>query len=214
MNVILLGPPGAGKGTQAKRLTTEFKIPQISTGDILRQAVRDGTELGMKAKPLMDAGQLVPDDLVVGIVKDRLKKADCAQGFVLDGFPRTIPQAEALEKGLSELGKKPDAVLSFDVPESKLVERISGRRSCPACGSVFHVYQSPPSRSGYCDKCGAGLMQREDDREDKVKERLRVYAEQTAPLQAYYEKRGLLRRIDGVGTPEGIFTDVKKALGK
>jgi len=214
MNLILLGPPGAGKGTQAKLMSTELGIPQISTGDILRQAAREGTELGLKAKPLMDAGKLVPDALVVGIVQERLKAPDCAKGFILDGFPRTIPQAEALDAAIGQLGKKLDAVLSFDVSEDKLVERLSGRRSCPQCGSVYHVYQNPPQRAGFCDKDSVGLIQRDDDKEDKVKERLRVYAEQTRPLQAYYEKHGLLRRIEGVGTPQGIFADIKRVLGK
>jgi adenylate kinase len=213
MNVIFFGPPGAGKGTQAKLLHSEFGLPQISTGDILRQAVRDGTELGLQVRPLMDAGKLVPDELVVGIVRERLKNPDCGKGFVLDGFPRTIPQAESLEKALSQT-QRIDAVLSFEVPDEKLVERLSGRRSCPTCGSVYHVYQNPPLRAGFCDKESTGLIQREDDREDKVKERLRVYSEQTSPLKAYYEKRGLLRRIEGVGTPQGIFADVKKALGR
>jgi adenylate kinase len=214
MNLILLGPPGAGKGTQAKLMTTEFGIPQISTGDILRQATRDGTELGKQAKPLMDAGKLVPDELVVGIVQERLKAPDCAKGFILDGFPRTIPQAEALDKALSQLGKKLDAVLSFDVSEDKLIERLSGRRSCPTCGSVYHVYQNPPLRAGFCDKDSTGLIQRDDDREENVKERLREYAQKTRPLWSFYEKQGILRRIEGVGTPQGIFADLKVALGK
>jgi adenylate kinase len=214
MNVIFLGPPGAGKGTQAKKLFGDFQIPQVSTGDILREAVRKGTELGKKAKPLMDSGNLVPDDLVVGIVEERLAAKDCANGFILDGFPRTIPQAEALDKGLQRLGKKLDGVISLSVPEAKIIERISGRRSCPEDGSVFHVYQNPPKRAGYCDKCNAGLIQRDDDKEDKVKERLAVYARQTEPLKAFYSKKGLLKDVNGVGTPEGIYAEIKKALGK
>ena len=212
MNVILLGPPGAGKGTQAKKIHAEHGIPQVSTGDILREATRRGTPLGSQAKPLMDAGQLVPDALVLGIVEERLAAEDCRNGFILDGFPRTIPQAEALDAALHRLGKKVDVVIALDVPESKLVERISGRRSCPSCGSTFHVYQNPPLQAGYCDKCHNGLVQREDDKEDRVKERLAVYGRQTAPLQAYYENRNELELINGVGTPEGIYVEVKKAV--
>ena len=213
MNLILLGPPGAGKGTQAKMLYAEFKIPQISTGDILREAARNGTELGKQAKPLMDAGKLVPDELVVGIVQERLKAPDCANGFILDGFPRTIPQAEALDQALAKLAKKIVGVISLEVPETKLVERISGRRSCANDGSVYHVYQNPPKRAGFCDRCNTGLIQREDDREDKVKERLAAFARQTAPLKELYAKRSLLKTVDGVGTPEGIYAEIRKGLG-
>ena len=213
MNLGFLGPPGAGKGTQAKRLLDEFGIPQISTGDILRDAVRRGTELGKKAGPLMAAGKLVPDDVVVGLAIDRLRQSDCGRGFVLDGFPRTIPQAEALDAALRREGKKLDGVISLQVPEETLVERISGRRSCPKDGSAYHVYQKPPRRAGRCDLCGSELIQREDDKPDKVRERLAVYAAQTAPLEAYYAKQGLLRRISGVGSPEGIYADIKKSLG-
>ncbi|HEY1126695.1 MAG TPA: adenylate kinase, partial [Actinomycetota bacterium] len=166
MNLILLGPPGAGKGTQAKRLVDRFGVPQISTGDILRQAVKDGTELGKKAGPLMAEGKLVPDALVLDIVKERLLQPDAAKGFILDGFPRTIPQAERLEQALATHGKRLDAVISLEVPIDTLVERISGRRSCPKDGSVYHVVQNPPRRDGYCDLCGTGLVQREDDRAD------------------------------------------------
>lgn len=214
MNLILLGPPNAGKGTQSKKLFADFHIPQISTGDILRQAVRDGTPLGKQAGPLMDAGQLVPDALVIGIVGERLKASDCAQGFVLDGFPRTIPQAEALDQALEQLGKKIDAVVSLEVPREKLVERGSGRRSCPKDGSVYHVYQNPPKRAGYCDRCGTGLIQRPDDTEEKIRERLDIYDRQTAPLKDYYAKMGLLKTVDGVGSPEGIYAEIKAAAGK
>lgn len=213
MNVILLGPPGAGKGTQAKRLFADVGIPQISTGDILREAARQRTELGKLAAPLMQAGQLVPDDLVIKIVEERLRQPDVARGFVLDGFPRTIQQAEALEAVLAKSGKKVDAVISLEVPESTLIDRISGRRSCAKDGTVYHVAQNPPKRAGYCDKCNSLLIQRDDDREDKVRERLAVYARQTAPLKAFYAQRGLLHSIDGVGTPEGIHLEIKKALG-
>jgi len=214
MNLGFLGPPGAGKGTQAKRLLDEFGIPQISTGDILRDAVRRGTELGKKAGPLMAAGKLVPDDVVVGLAIDRLRQSDCGRGFVLDGFPRTIPQAEALDAALRSAGKKLDGVISLQVPEETLVERISGRRCCPKDGSAYHVYQKPPRRTGQCDLCGSELLQREDDKPDKVRERLAVYAAQTAPLEAYYARQGLLRRVSGVGSPEGIYAEIKKTLGR
>ena len=214
MNLILFGPPFVGKGTQAKNLYAEFKTPQISTGDILRQAVREGTELGKMAGPLMAAGAYVPDDIVIGIVEDRLKEPDCANGFVLDGFPRTPPQAEALERMLARLGKKLDAVVSLKVPHEKLIERGSGRRSCPACGSVYHVYQNPPKRAGFCDKDGTGLVQRDDDKADVIEKRLKKYDAETAALEPFYAQRGLLKTIDGVGSPEGVYADIKKALGK
>jgi adenylate kinase len=214
MNLILLGPPNAGKGTQAKKLYADFKIPQISTGDILRKAVREGTELGKLAGPLMASGAYVPDEIVIGIVEERLKEPDCAQGFVLDGFPRTIPQAEALERMLERLGKNLDGVVSLEVPHEKLIERGSGRRSCPTCGAVYHVYQSPPKRAGFCDKDGTGLVQREDDTAEVIEKRLRKYDAETAPLKEFYAKRGLLKSLDGVGSPEGIYEELKKALGK
>ncbi len=214
MNLILFGPPFVGKGTQAKNLYAEFKLPQISTGDILRKAVREGTELGKLAGPLMAAGSYVPDEIVIGIVEERLKEPDCANGFVLDGFPRTPPQAEALERMLARLGKKLDAVVSLKVPHEKLIERGSGRRSCPTCGSVYHVYQNPPKRAGYCDKDGTGLVQRDDDKADVIEKRLKKYDAETAALEPFYAQRGLLKVIDGVGSPEGVYADIKKALGK
>jgi adenylate kinase len=214
MNLILFGPPNAGKGTQAKMLYSEFKIPQISTGDILRKAVREGTEMGKLAGPLMAAGAYVPDEIVIGIVEERLKEPDCANGFILDGFPRTTPQAEALERMLARLGRKIDAVVSLEVPHEKLVERGSGRRSCPTCGAVYHVYQSPPKRAGFCDKDDTGLVQREDDKAEVVEKRLKKYDAETAPLKQFYAQRGLLKSIDGVGSPEGVYADIKKAMGK
>ncbi|WP_257460170.1 adenylate kinase [Archangium lipolyticum] len=214
MNLILFGPPFAGKGTQAKLLYSEFKIPQISTGDILRKAVREGTEMGKLAGPLMAAGAYVPDEIVIGIVEERLKEPDCANGFILDGFPRTTPQAEALERMLARLGKKIDTVVSLEVPHEKLIERGSGRRSCPVCGAVYHVYQSPPKRAGFCDKDDASLVQREDDKAEVVEKRLKKYEAETAPLKQFYAQRGLLKSIDGVGSPEGVYADIKKATGK
>ncbi len=213
-NVILLGPPGAGKGTQAKKLFADFRLPQISTGDMLRAAAAKGTELGLKAKKLMDLGQLVPNEVVVGLVEERLEEADARNGFILDGFPRTIPQAEALEKVLAKHGKKLDAVISLEVATEKLKERLTGRRNCPKCGAIFHVYQSPPKRTGFCDVCNSGLIQRDDDKEDKVATRLAAYERDTAPLKAHYEGKKLLHKIDGVGTPEGIYAELKKILGK
>ncbi len=214
MNLILLGPPNAGKGTQAKKLYADYQIPQISTGDILRKAVREGTELGKVAGPLMASGAYVPDDIVIGIVEERLKEPDCGQGFVLDGFPRTIPQAEALERMLARLDKRLNGVVSLEVPHEKLVERGSGRRSCPADGTVYHVSQNPPKRAGYCDKCGTGLVQREDDTPEVIEKRLRKYDAETSPLKEFYAQRGLLKSIDGVGSPEGIYEELRKALGK
>jgi adenylate kinase len=214
MNVILLGPPGAGKGTQAKKLLADYGLPQISTGDILRAEAKAGSDLGKKARELMDAGKLVPDEVVIGIVQKRLGEKDAANGFVLDGFPRTIPQADALEAALAKIGKQVDRVLSFEVPAELVVERISGRRSCPSCGTIYHVTTSPPKRMGFCDKDGTGLVQRSDDAEEKVRARMVEYEKLTAPLKAYYEKKALLTTIDGVGTPEGIYAEVKKALGK
>jgi adenylate kinase len=212
MNLVLLGPPGAGKGTQAKRLAARFGIPQVSTGDILRKAVKDGTDLGKQAGPIMASGKLVPDDLVVGIVRDRLLQPDAARGFILDGFPRTIPQAEKLEQALANHKKKLDAVVSLEVPIDTLVERISGRRSCPRDGSVYHVVQNPPRREGFCDLCGASLVQREDDKPEAVRTRMEAYAADTAPLKDFYARRGALQVVDGVGAPEAIEAAVVAAL--
>lgn len=214
MNLILLGPPGSGKGTQATKLLAEFKVPQISTGDILRKAIAAGTELGKKAKPLMDAGKLVPDELVIGIVEERLKEPDCNGGYVLDGFPRTIPQAEALEVMLDRNGKKIDRVVSLEVKDEAIVDRMGGRRSCPKDGSVFHVKANPPKVAGKCDACGGDLVQRADDVPETVQKRLTEYAKNTAPLIAFYEKRGLVAHIDGMVPTDAVFASVKKALGR
>jgi adenylate kinase len=214
MNVILLGPPGAGKGTQAKRLVEELQIPQVSTGDILREAARSGTEMGRRAKPIMDAGQLVPDEVVIGIIGERLEQGDARAGFILDGFPRTVAQAEALERMLAAKGKRIDRVLAIEVPESQVVARISGRRSCPKDGAVYHVAAQPPKREGVCDSCGSALIQRDDDRAEKVVERLRQYRDNTAPLIAYYETKGALARVAGEGSADGVFAELMKALGR
>jgi len=212
MNLILLGPPGAGKGTQAKRLVADLGVPQVSTGDILRQAVAAGTELGRKAKEIMDAGKLVPDEVVIGIVAERLAAPDAQQGFILDGFPRTVPQAEALERLLSSQGRAIDKVISIEVPEAVIVERISGRRSCPADGSVFHVTANPPRREGVCDACRGPLVQRDDDKAEKVVERNKQYWEKTAPLVAFYTQRGLLAAVAGEGATDAVYAAVRAAL--
>lgn len=213
MRLVLLGPPGAGKGTQAKRLIEKMSIPQISTGDLLRAAVRDETELGLKAKAKMDAGQLVPDEIVIGMVKERLTKDDCRSGFILDGFPRAVSQAEALSKLLAESGGL-DHVISIEVPEEELVRRLTGRRSCPKCGAMFHVVFSPPAKEGICDKCGGELITRADDNEETIRNRIGVYREQTEPLKDYYQKLGLLRPIDGTGTPADIEHKIAEVIGK
>jgi len=214
MDLILFGPPGAGKGTQAKKLVAELSVPQISTGDILRDHARRGTELGQKAKPLMDAGKLVPDEIMIPLVDGRLREPDCAKGFILDGYPRTIPQGEAVDKALGSMGRKVSLVISLEVPDQVIVERVSGRRSCPKDGSVYHVVSNPPKRPGFCDQCDTGLLQRDDDKAEKVEARLNAFHQQTAPLKALYQDRGLLRRVDGVGSPDGIFAEIKQAIAK
>ncbi|MGA7576725.1 MAG: adenylate kinase [Desulfobaccales bacterium] len=214
MNLILLGGPGAGKGTQAKKLIDKFGIPQISTGDILRAAVKEGTEMGRKAKEFMDAGKLVPDEVVIGIIKDRLAQPDCKKGFILDGFPRTVPQAEALDKVLASLGSKIDHVVSIDVDEEALVTRLTGRRTCKsaACGQMYHVKFTPPKKDMVCDKCGSELYQRDDDNETTVRSRLATYNQATKPLIDYYSKKGLVRPIAGVGSIEEIFNKIVTIL--
>ncbi len=198
MKLILLGPPGAGKGTQAKMLTDRFTIPQISTGDILRAAVKESTPMGIKAKTFMDGGALVPDEVVVGIVKERLQKDDCQRGFILDGFPRTVAQADALKSTLGGLGKELDAVVSLEVDTEALVERLTGRRTCKDCGRGYHVKFDPPRAGGICDACGGKLFQRDDDNEATIRKRLDVYGQQTMPLIAYYRNDGVLAEVDGM----------------
>ncbi|MBE0576333.1 MAG: adenylate kinase [Desulfuromonadales bacterium] len=198
MKLILLGPPGAGKGTQAKMLVEEFSIPQISTGDILRAAVKDGTPMGKKAKEYMNTGGLVPDEVVVGIVRDRLQEEDCNNGFILDGFPRTVAQADALQASLQEMSKELDRVISLEVDAEALVERLTGRRTCKECGRGYHVKFDPPREAGICDVCGGTLFQRDDDQEETIRKRLQVYSEQTAPLISYYREAGVLMELDGM----------------
>ncbi len=193
MKLILLGAPGAGKGTQAEVLCQALSIPAISTGNTLREALKSGTEMGMRAKSYMDAGQLVPDDVVIGIIKERLQQDDCQNGFILDGFPRTIPQAEALDA----MGVQIDRVIDIEVPDDKIVARMSGRRVCEKCGASYHTEYLKPAVDGVCDKCAGALVQRKDDHPDTVKARLAVYHEQTEPLKAYYEKQGKLRIVEG-----------------
>ncbi len=213
MNLILLGPPGAGKGTQAKKMVDAYGIPQISTGDMLREAVKNKTQLGMEAKKFMDAGQLVTDEVVIGLVEERLTKPDTDKGFMLDGFPRTVPQAEALDKVLANLKKDINHVVSIEVANEELMGRLTGRRTCKACGAGFHVIFDPPKTEGKCDKCGGELYQRDDDNEATVSNRLKVYDSQTKPLIDYYQGKGLLRPIDGVGAIDDIFGRVKAVLG-
>jgi len=213
MNIVLLGPPGAGKGTQAKRMIERYGIPQISTGDMLRAAVAGKTALGLEAKKYMDAGQLVPDSVVVGLVKERIQKDDCKKGYMLDGFPRNVSQAETLDKMLSELGQKIDHVVCIEVPEEELIKRLTGRRTCRKCGAGYHVMFDPPKKEGVCDKCGGELYQRDDDNVQTVTSRLKVYKEQTEPLIAYYEKQGKLRRINGLGSIDEIFNRIVAVLG-
>lgn len=214
MNLIFLGPPGAGKGTQAKRVAEKYGIPQISTGDMLREAVAKGTELGKKAKEYMDKGELVPDEVVIGIVKERLQQPDCEKGFILDGFPRTLAQAEALDEMLKELNKKIDAVINIVVPEEEVVKRITNRRTCRNCGAVYHLIYAPPKEDNKCDKCGGELYQRDDDKEETVRERYRVYRENTEPLIDYYRKKGILYDVDGTKDIEGVWKEIEAILEK
>ena len=212
MNLILLGAPGSGKGTQAKFLVRKYSIPQISTGDILREEVKSETVLGLKAKEYMDKGQLVPDEVVVGMVEERVKKGDCRAGFILDGFPRTVAQADALEGTLQRMKKALSRVILVNVDEDELVKRLTGRRVCEKCGAGYHVIFDPPKQEGVCDKCQGKLYQRDDDKESTIRNRLKVYDNQTAPLIEYYQKKQLLSVVDGMGSIEEIFGRISKAL--
>jgi adenylate kinase len=214
MRIVLLGGPGSGKGTQAKKLVDKLGVPQISTGDIFRAALKEGTPMGLKAKTYMDKGELVPDDVVIGVVEERLAKPDLDKGYMLDGFPRTLAQAEALDKIIVSQGKSINHAILVDVPDEELVARLSGRRTCrnSDCGKMYHVMFNRPKRDGICDACGSELYQRDDDSEDTIRERLTVYNNQTAPLIDYYDKKQLLRRVAGVGPIDEIFASIQKVL--
>jgi adenylate kinase len=212
MILILLGPPGAGKGTQAKLLAAEYRIPHISTGDMFRDHKARGTELGKKVQAIMDAGGLVTDDVTNAMVKDRLSRPDVAEGFILDGYPRTVPQAEYLDQLLRSMGRTITRCLSYEIAEEVIVERMAGRRSCPTCGAVYHVSQNPPRVTGACDRDGAPLLQRDDDKPEAVRKRLQEYATKTEPLRRYYREKGLLSEVEGVGSPEGILAATKRLL--
>jgi adenylate kinase len=211
MNIALFGPPGAGKGTQAKELSKHYKIPHISTGDILRANVRDGTELGIKAKQYMDKGELVPDEVLIGLIRNRLSESDCDSGYLLDGYPRTIPQADALTDILKEINKPLNSVINIEVSDDELVKRLSGRRSC-ACGESYHVMFNPPEKEGICNACGAELYQRDDDKEEVIRQRLAVYNDKTKPLIDYYDGADILVNIDGSGAVDAVFKDICKIM--
>jgi len=213
MKIIMLGAPGAGKGTQAKRIAEKYDIPHISTGDIFRANIKEGTELGKKAKTYMDQGLLVPDELVVDLVADRIQKDDCRNGFVLDGFPRTIPQAESLDAALGKLGQKMDYAVDVDVPDENIVNRMGGRRACAGCGATYHVQFNPSKKEDICDVCGEKLILRDDDKPETVRKRLEVYHDQTQPLIQYYEKAGILRSVDGTMAMDDVFEAIVKILG-
>lgn len=213
MKIIMLGAPGAGKGTQAKRIAEKYGIPHISTGDIFRANIKEGTELGMKAKGFMDQGLLVPDEVTIGMLLDRIQKEDCKNGYVLDGFPRTIPQAESLTKALEEMGQRIDYAVDVDVPDENIVTRMGGRRACITCGATYHIQFAPPKADGICDKCGAKLVLRDDDKPETVQKRLTVYHEQTQPLIDYYKKAGVLVSVDGTQDMEQVFESIVRILG-
>ena len=213
MKIIMLGAPGAGKGTQAKMIAEKYSIPHISTGDIFRANIKEGTALGMEAKSYMDKGQLVPDELTVKILLDRVAKDDCKNGYVLDGFPRTIPQAEVLDKALSELGDAVDYAIDVDVPDENIINRMGGRRACVTCGATYHMVHVPPKQEGICDKCGSELILRDDDKPETVKKRLDVYHAQTQPLIEYYTKKGILKSVDGTVDMMDVFAKITDILG-
>ncbi len=213
MKIIMLGAPGAGKGTQAKQIADKYQIPHISTGDIFRANIKEGTELGTKAKEYMDQGLLVPDELVVELVADRIVKEDCKNGFVLDGFPRTIPQAEALDEALAKMGGKMDYAIDVDVSDENIVNRMGGRRACLGCGATYHIVNIPTKVEGICDKCGSEVVLRDDDKPETVQKRLTVYHEQTQPLIDYYSQQGILKSVDGTRPMEDVFADIVGILG-
>lgn len=213
MKIIMLGAPGAGKGTQAKKIAEKYGIPHISTGDIFRANIKNGTELGKKAKTYMDKGELVPDELVVDLVVDRVAQDDARGGYVLDGFPRTIPQAEALDAALAKIGEKMDYAINVEVPDENIINRMSGRRACVSCGGTYHIKYNPTKTEGVCDACGGQLILRDDDQPETVKNRLSVYHEQTQPLIDYYAKQGIMREVDGTQDMEDVFHAIIAILG-
>lgn len=213
MKIIMLGAPGAGKGTQAKRIADKYNIPHVSTGDIFRSNIKEGTELGMKAKSFMDKGALVPDDITIGMLMDRIHEADCKNGYVLDGFPRTIPQAECLTEALEKSGESIDYAIDVDVPDEHIVNRMGGRRACVGCGATYHVEFNPPKAEGICDVCGSELTLRDDDKPETVKKRLDVYHDQTQPLIDYYKGFGKLKQVDGTQSMDKVFEDIISILG-
>jgi adenylate kinase len=214
MKIIMLGAPGAGKGTQAKMIAAKYGIPHISTGDIFRANIKNGTELGAKAKEYMDKGLLVPDELVVDLVIDRFKEPDCKNGYVLDGFPRTIPQAEALDKALTAIGESVDFAINVEVPDENIINRMGGRRACVGCGATYHIVYSPTKVEGKCDTCGGDLIIRDDDKPETVKNRLSVYHEQTQPLIDYYTNKGIIAEVDGTVDMKDVFDAIVKILGE
>ena len=213
MKIIMLGAPGAGKGTQAKKIAAKYQIPHISTGDIFRANIKNGTELGMKAKSYMDAGGLVPDEITIGMLLDRIHEEDCKNGYVLDGFPRTIPQAESLTKALGDMGEAIDYAINVDVPDENIVNRMGGRRCCLNCGATYHVVTIPTKVEGICDRCGSPVVLRDDDKPETVQKRLTVYHDQTQPLIDYYEKQSILKTVDGTKSMEAVFDDITAILG-
>ncbi len=214
MKIIMLGAPGAGKGTQAKMIADKYDVPHISTGDIFRANIKNGTELGVEAKKYMDQGMLVPDELTVKILLDRVSQPDCTKGYVLDGFPRTIPQAEVLEKALNEINDHIDYAIDVNVPDENIVRRMSGRRACLSCGATFHIVHVPPKTEGICDRCGKELILRDDDKPETVEKRLAVYHEQTQPLIEFYSAKGILRTVDGTVDMMDVFEEITKILGE
>ena len=214
MKIIMLGAPGAGKGTQAKMIAAKYNIPHISTGDIFRANIKNNTELGKKAKEYMDQGLLVPDELTCDLVTDRIQQDDCANGFILDGFPRTIPQAEALDKALTGLGQAMDYAIYVDVPDENIVNRMSGRRACLKCGATYHIVTIPPKQEGICDNCGSEIVQRDDDKPETVQKRLQVYHDQTQPLIDFYNNKGILKSVDGTKDLDVVFDSIKAILGE
>lgn len=212
MKIVMLGVPGAGKGTQAKRIAAEYNVPHISTGDIFRANIKEGTELGKKAKEYMNQGLLVPDELTLELVMDRFKQDDCRNGYVLDGFPRTIPQAEALTEALNKINDKMDFAINVDVPDEVIIKRMSGRRACLGCGGTYHIVFNPTKTEGICDACGGELVQRDDDKPEIVEKRLCAYHEQTQPLIEYYDSQGILKNVDGTQDVDKVFDDIVNAL--